>query len=110
MSEKRGAIRKDVAADLPVTDVNTGQVVGELVNISSTGFMLFAATPLTPHSIFQLSLQIPRPARGIDTLYFGAECLWCASADRPERHWIGFQLIDISQQEQEALEYFVESI
>jgi hypothetical protein len=110
MSEKRRAIRKDVATDLPVTDVNTGRVVGELVNISSAGFMLFAATPLAPHSVFQLSLQIPKPVRGIDTLYFGAECLWCSPADRPDRYWIGFHLIDISQQEHEALEYFVESV
>lgn len=110
MSEKRKVLRKDVAAHLVVTDVNTGRVVGELVNISSAGFMLFAATPLLPHSVFQLSLQIPKPVHGIDTLYFGAECLWCAPADRPEHYWSGFHLIDISQQEHEALEYFVESV
>lgn len=110
MSEMRRAIRKDVATELPVTDVNTGQVVGELVNISSAGFMLFAATPLAPHSVFQLSLRMPRPVHGIDTLYFGAECLWCSPADRPERYWAGFHLIDISQQEHEVLEYFVESV
>lgn len=110
MKEQRRQIRKDVASQLPVVDVNTGHVIGELANISSEGFMVYAKREFAPHSVFQLSMALPKPVRGVDSLYFGAESLWSSPADGGGNFWVGFHLIDISPQDLEVLQYFVESV
>ena len=109
MSNKRKQMRVEVAVRLPVVDVNTGMVVGDLANISSAGFMVLTRDPRPPHSVFQLSLALPRGIKGVDTLYFGAESLWCNATDDQEQYWVGFQLIDISPHDQEVLEQFIVS-
>lgn len=109
-SDKRKQIRKDIATRLAVVDVNTGHVIGDLANISSDGFMVLTRRSLPMNSVFQLSLALPKVIRGVDTVYFGAESLWCNSTDDQEQYWIGFHIIDISQQDNEVLLWFLESV
>lgn len=109
MSDKRKQMRVDVAVRLPVVDVNTGMVVGDLVNMSAAGFMVLTRNPIPMQSVFQLSLALPKAIHGVDTLYFGAESLWCNATDDQEQYWIGFHLIDISPHDQEVLEQFLAS-
>lgn len=110
MSDQRKQQRKQIATRLPVVDVNTGHVVGDLANMSSEGFMVLARAALPMNSVFQLSVALPKVMRGVDTLYFGAESLWCSDTDSPGHYWIGFHLIDISPQDQEVLELFLDSV
>ncbi|MBI5461085.1 MAG: PilZ domain-containing protein [Gammaproteobacteria bacterium] len=109
MSDKRKQMRVDVAVRLPVVDVNTGMVVGDLANMSTAGFMVLTNDPRPAHSVFQLSLALPKPIQGVDTLYFGAESLWCNATDDQQQYWIGFHLIDISPRDQEILEQYLAS-
>lgn len=110
MSEQRKQLRKEVATKLSVVDINTGSLIGELANISSEGFMVLATRALPLNSVFQLSLALPKLIRGVDTLYFGAESLWCSDADDSGHFWIGFHLIDISPQDHEVLDSFLEAM
>jgi len=110
MSDKRKQMRVDVAVRLPVIDVNTGVVVGDLANISTAGFMVLSHDPRPAHLVFQLSVSLPKIIQGADTLYFGAESLWCNATDDQEQFWIGFQIIDISPRDQEVLDQFLDSI
>lgn len=109
-SDKRKQMRKEVATPLAVVDVNTGAEIGDLANISTDGCMVLARRPLPAHSVFQLALTLPRVIHGVDTLYFGAESLWCNATDDQEHYWIGFHLIDISPQDSEVLALFLESV
>lgn len=108
--DKRRQIRKDVATRLAVVDVNTGAEIGDLANISSEGCMVLARRALPAHSVFQLALALPTLIHGVDTVYFGAESLWCNAAADQEQYWIGFHLIDISPQDSEVLALFLESV
>ncbi len=110
MSDKRKQMRVDVAVRLPVIDVHTGVVLGDLANLSSAGFMVLSHDPRPAHLVFQLSVSLPRVIHGVDTLYFGAETLWCNATDDQEQFWIGFQIIDISPHDQEVLEQFLASV
>ena len=110
MSEKRRAIRRDVAVDLPLVDVNTGRVVGDLANISYEGFMILSNRDVAQNSVFQLSLALPKRINGVDAIYFGAESLWCSPSGKSSKFWVGFHLIDISKQDFQILQLFVESV
>lgn len=106
---KRKQTRKVVATRLALVDVNTGIEIGDLANISSDGFMVLARRALPVHSVFQLALALPRLIHGVETLYFGAESLWCNAAEEQNHYWIGFHLIDISPHDSEVLAQFVET-
>lgn len=110
MPDKRKQMRVDVAVRLPVVDVNTGRLLGNLVNMSSAGFMVLTRNPLPMQSVFQLSLALPKAIHGVGTVYFGAESLWCNASDDREQYWIGFHLIDISPHDQDVLEQFLASV
>ena len=59
MSDKRKQMRVDVAVRLPVIDVNTGVVVGDLANISTAGFMVLSHDPRPAQ--LQLHRRLDRP-------------------------------------------------
>lgn len=109
-SDKRKKVRKEITTRLAVVDVNTGNVIGDLADISCEGFMVLTRQPVPMNSVFQLSLALPKVIQGVDTAYFGAESLWCNPSDDAEHYWIGFHIIDISTQDDEVLQWFLESV
>lgn len=99
MQEHRVAPRKRVNEKIQVSDLNTGEPIGNLVNISAGGLMLVSVVPLTPNRLFQFSLTLPAPINGIPAIEFGAECLWIQDTTETNGPcWAGFQIIDISDQ------------
>jgi hypothetical protein len=90
--------RKEIVQPIHIRDVINGGSFGELVNITAEGLMVITDQPLTPHSIFQLVLDLPGELEGSNTLELGADCLWCRDAVNFNRHWAGFHIIDISEQ------------
>lgn len=110
MSDKRKQMRVDVAVRLPVVDINTGEVVGDVANLSSSGFMVLSHSPRPVRSVLQMSMALPKAIAGMKTLHFGAESLWCNATDDQEHYWIGFHLIDISAHDQDVLDQFVAAV
>lgn len=110
MSDNRKQMRVDVAVRLPVIDINTGVVVGDVANISSSGFMVLSRSPRPVRSVIQMSMALPKVVAGVKTLHFGAESLWCNATDDQEHYWIGFHLIDISAHDQDVLDHYVASV
>ncbi|MEA3278103.1 MAG: PilZ domain-containing protein [Pseudomonadota bacterium] len=98
MDDKRKHPRRIADEVLRIYDVNTGQRLGQVVNISSHGFMLIGDRPVESNAILQLRMVAAEPRLGTDKISFGAESLWCTEANETNRYWSGFQIIDISNQ------------
>lgn len=95
--EHRVAPRKRVNEKIQVRDLNSDELIGNLVNISAGGLMLVSEAPITPNRLFQFSLTLPAPVNGIPVVEFGAECLWVQdNTETKGPCWAGFQIIDIS--------------
>ena len=108
MQEQRAYPRKRVNEKIQIKDINSGKLVGNLVNISTGRLMLLSDTPLTPNRLFQFSLALPTPINGIPVIEFGAECLWVqdvAATNGP--CWAGFQIIDISDLDTTLIEQLI---
>jgi hypothetical protein len=103
----RKQARIEISQNIPVQDTINGGIFGELVNITSEGLMVMCEVPRAPHSIFQLSLQLPVELEGSNTLELGADCLWCREATNFNRHWAGLQIIDISDQGLRQIEQLI---
>ena len=97
MQENRVSPRKRVNEKIQIRDLNTGELIGNLVNISAGGLMLLSEVPLSPNRLFQFSMAFPTPINGIPVVEFGAECLWVQDdTETSGPCWAGFQIIDIS--------------
>ena len=110
MQENRVSPRKRVNEKVQITDINSGQQIGNLVNISTGGLMLLSDIPLTPNRLFQLSLALPAPIDGVPAVEFGAECLWVQ--DNTETNgpcWAGSQIIDISDLNASLIEHLMKA-
>ena len=105
MQDNRGQQRIEVSEVIKVVDRQTGKTVGQLVNISEDGLMLLSSEPIPENSIFQLSLEFAEnSASAADgPVMIGVESLWSNSSSDQSQHWVGFYIIDISEQDLERI-------
>lgn len=90
--------RRELEQTVVVHDATQGGVLGELVNITTEGLMLAAERELEVHAMLQLSLQLPEPLQGVDHLLINAECLWSRRAEKLDRYWAGFHIVEAAEQ------------
>lgn len=106
MQEQRKHPRIPIDADVAVSDVNSGKMLGRLVNISAGGMMLFVDNPVAVHSVFQVGLHLPDSDSAGISINLGIENLWCSVSDGARGFWAGFLVIDISPDDlQHLVEY-----
>lgn len=106
--EHRRRERAELTSTIRIVDSINGGVVGELININVDGLMLIAEREIETQSILQLSLQLPQPLLGADTIDIGADCLWCRKAENLQRYWAGFQIIDASDEAMQQIEALIQ--
>ena len=98
MQEKRTSPRRQVDKTIEILDINSGEALGSLANISLGGFMLISSSAMPLNQLYQLRIRFPTPIDGETGIDVGAESLWCNDATGPGSYWTGFQIIDISDQ------------
>ena len=103
IQEMRGRNRVEVSEVIHVTDRQTGESLGQLVNISEEGFMLLGKQAVSEDSIFQLSLEFDNDSGSSSPIQIGVESLWCHASDDQTQFWSGFYIIDISDEDLERV-------
>mgnify|MGYP002713168323 CR=1 FL=1 len=98
--------RIEVPEHVTVKDANSGELLGQLVNLSVDGLMLMGQVCIAPGTVRQLRIPLGR-GDAVCELTVGAESLWCHDANDSGAHWSGFQIIDISPEQQEILDAMV---
>ncbi len=107
MYEKRENIRvSPPEGSLVVNQLNQAKV-GRIVDISASGFLLAGREIIKPGMIFQLELIIA-DSNNIH-INVGAECIW-ADLQTSGLIFGGFQIIDISTEDQTTLISFIEQL
>jgi hypothetical protein len=109
MHERRQTPRKIADQRILVQDMNAGQPLGRVVNLSTEGLMLVGNTAVESNLVFQLELTLQEPHRGRRQLHLGVESLWCSEAGEGERFWSGYRIIDVSLDAIDLIESLVES-
>jgi PilZ domain len=96
--EKREFPRKKAAITLKVSDLNTEEYVGNVVNISPGGIMMVTHLDIQANSVYQLRINIPDGYGKLDPIVFGGEILWIDKYMDKNKRWAGIQIIDISDE------------
>lgn len=101
--EKRRKNRAEVDQNIAVINAVNGCALGQVVNISSDGFMIIGRGEIKESCLYQLNFVFAQPVGSVAELTLGAECLWLNETDAGEQFWAGFQVIDISESDNAIL-------
>lgn len=101
-SEQRRKNRVTIPEHPQILDAHSGKVLGELVNLSADGLMLVSQDCISGGTVCQMRIPLVRGDRKVEILV-GAESLWCDDANSSGSFWTGFQIIDISPEDQEIV-------
>lgn len=105
--EFRRARRRKAHEPVSVTDAMTGQVIGQVGNLSESGMLLLANQPLVNDALYQFRFPLQAAGGKSPELEIGAHLLWSDEASAPGQHWIGFRFIGQSEQQLRHLRAWV---
>lgn len=105
-AEQRRNRRISIPEHPQIYDAHSGEVIGELVNLSSDGLMATSCQCIDRGTICQLRIPLIKGEQQVEVCV-GTESLWCEDANDSGIYWTGFQIIDISPEDQLILDAVV---
>ena len=105
--DQRRAVRKELPDVIDATNGVTGEVIGQIANLSADGFMLIANQPMSEGALYQISFVVALPGDAMFNFSVGAEALWCSQAKVADSYWIGMHIVDISESDAQAMEALI---
>ena len=92
---------------IQIIDKLGGSALGVLINISKAGFMMLSEGNCPEvGNIYQV--QLIDQDSGEPDICVGATCLWNDEANARHNYWSGFQIIDISPEDQAKLDNYIQ--
>ena len=110
MEERRQHSRHGTEMQLEVFDLNSGQRLGRIVDLSADGFMLFSDTPQAADELVECRLLSEQVIEGVGEISFVADCLWSRPGADGQHCWAGFHIIDLAQDQAAALELLLKQL
>ncbi|BAO44599.1 PilZ domain-containing protein [Thiolapillus brandeum] len=104
---KRAYDRFSPPSTMEVVDKLSGSTLGVLINISKAGFMMLSEGNC-PEAGDIHQVQLIDPDSGEPDVSVGATCLWNDEANARHSYWSGFQIIDISPEDQAKLDNYLQ--
>ena len=98
-SNQRRAERKRATFTALVTDVISGEPIGHLGNLSSTGMLLISTQAPRSEALYQVSLTLPASGRALiqsQPIEAGIQEQWHEPAASPGQIWAGYRIVAIS--------------
>lgn len=109
MDEQRKHDRRKLIAFTPVYDCQRNLLLGHLGDLSMKGAMLIDKKPMEIDRIIMLAIGFPEtpqfPARRATIL---ARVAWCKPEKNPQYFNIGFEFLEIDQENKAALKAIIE--
>lgn len=99
MDNRRTADRRHTVYHSQVTDVATGDLIGYMVDVSSTGIRLMAPAAVETGRVLDLQVDLPRPLLGKETMTFSVVVRWCGPCVNPDYMALGLEVLAPSDQQ-----------
>ncbi|WP_457673872.1 PilZ domain-containing protein [Thiolapillus sp.] len=106
---ERAYDRFSPTSTVQIIDRLDGTALGVLINVSKGGFMMLSEGNC-PEAGEIRQVQLIDHETGDPDISVGATCLWHDEANARHSYWSGFQIIDISPEEQEKLDRYISSL
>jgi hypothetical protein len=103
MKDKRRLPRKQANFYLKVYDRQQERLAGNLRDITESGLKIKSSKPLETGTVFNFGLSLPDALAGEIPISFEARSIWCSKNQDTDLFDIGFELINLSSQNREAI-------
>ncbi len=107
--ELRRARRRRVETRVEVVDVMTGDLLGQVANVSETGLLMLAGVPLREDCLYQLRFSLPDPGEIYLPIDVGAHLLWVNNAAAAGQNWIGARFLSITDESLARLRAWIDA-
>lgn len=105
---KRTVARRHLIYYLRVFNHHTGDLIGNLVDISTKGIMVVSEKVIEPNTRYRLRMVLPDTVDGSKEVDFDAESRWCRNDANQAFYDTGFELLDPSMEFLDAVDRLVE--
>ena len=105
-SEQRRQRRVTIPEHPQILDAHSGKILGQLVNLSVAGLMAVSPRSINCGTVYQVRFPLIIGDQPVE-IQLGIESLWCEDTNESGSHWTGFQIIDISPDQQKILDSVV---
>ena len=98
-NNQRRAERKRASSNALVTDVISGQPMGHLGNLSSTGILLINAQAPRSEALYQVSFSLPGYGRMLadsHPIEIGIQEQWHEASASSGQFWVGYRIVAIN--------------
>ncbi len=110
MQDTRTTKRKPPVRIIDVIDSITGRSLGHIGNLSGDGILLTSPLALPANTLYQVSFRLSAKT-GLSTrsIEIGVHEQWGEAASAPGQFWTGFRIIDISPEDQQHLNEWIDA-
>ncbi len=95
-SDQRQIRRWNLIVYLRVWDLESGDLIGRIIDLSAAGFLIIGLAACERGRIYRLEIHWEDDERRPHSLRCEAECRWSKRGINPDFHESGFQLVDQS--------------
>jgi hypothetical protein len=107
--ERRNRERRSSSLYLQFVNQRTGQLIGDMADISAGGFRLESIRPIQPHMQFAFRIDVPPGISGQPFIKLVARSLWCRPDPLDSRLYdAGFEILSVDPGDRHALEMVIE--
>ncbi|MBN2549039.1 MAG: PilZ domain-containing protein [Anaerolineales bacterium] len=90
-----------------VFERDTGQLIGQMADVTPQGAMIISGRPLELDQDFQLRLDLPETIFEQDHMDFDARSVWCQPDLEPSLFNTGFQLLNMTPEKVAIVEQII---
>ena len=109
MKELRKLERDHVSSRLEVYDLDSGQLLGRVVDLHAEGLMLLSETPIELDRTWALQVNLPMTLNGVSEFTLGAESRWKRESIGGQQFWTGLQFTNLPDESRQCIEKMVSS-
>ncbi|MDR2442981.1 MAG: hypothetical protein LBE31_05615 [Deltaproteobacteria bacterium] len=109
LSEKRALPRRELLFYLRVTEPNSAQEIGRLIDIHSKGILLMSRKPLELGRVYNLCIEPPKAlqSKSINSIDIKAKSVWIKRSLTLPYMENGLMIIDKSNDAEEAIDLLI---
>ncbi len=107
-AEKRAQKRRNTLYYLEVFNLETAELLGRLVDITTEGMMLLCEKPLTPDTTYPCRMRLPSEILGRTNIIFDATCVWQRPAANDDFYEAGFKSLIADPGDIDAIEMLIQ--
>lgn len=109
MNQRRKLERHHVSSSMEVYDLDSGQLLGRVVDLHTEGLMLLSEQPIELERSWVLQVNLPMTLNGLNEFFLDADSLWSRASITGGQYWTGLQFSHLPEESRQCIERMISS-